>query len=366
MAGAPDERDLQSEAAAAIPVTVLTGFLGSGKTTLLNALLARADMGETAVLVNEFGEVGLDHLLVREAGEDVVVLNSGCVCCSIRGDLVEALRGLFRQRVMGEVPEFRRVVVETTGLADPAPIIHTLMTDLMLAHRFRLDGIVTTVDAALGAGQLDDHPEAVKQAAVADRIVLTKTDMADPAASRELQDRLRALNPAAPIIAAVMGDVAPDRLFDAGLFDAAHKSPDVARWLNEEAYRDRDHGHDHEHDHGHDHGDDHGHPADVNRHDDHIASFCLTFERPLPWDSFAHCLDILLATKGRDLLRVKGILNVEGEDGPVVVHGVQHVFHPPVALPAWPAGPRTSRIVFITRDLGRAAVEKVFLSLGVG
>jgi G3E family GTPase len=327
-----------------IPLSVITGFLGSGKTTLLNRLLAHPEMGETAVLINEFGEIGLDHLLVRELSEDVVLLNSGCLCCSMRGDLVDSLRDLFLKRVHGTVPEFKRAVIETTGLADPAPIIHTLMTDPLIGARYRLDGIVTTVDAVFGAGQLSDHVEPVKQAAVADRLVLTKTDIAEAATVGDLRHRLRALNPGAPMIVSADGAVAPNDLFGCGLFDAAGKNPDVERWLNAEAYED----------------DRHHHAHDVNRHDAHISAFCLTIDKPVAWQGLVMWLEMLLATHGESLLRVKGILNVEDQDTPVAIHGVQHVFHPPVTLPAWPDGERRSRIVFITRDMGRAAIEATF------
>jgi len=308
---------------APIPVTVITGFLGSGKTTLLNRLLAHPDLADTAVLVNEFGEIGLDHLLVREVDENVVLLNAGCLCCTVRGDLVDTLRDLFLKRVRGEVPAFNRVAVETTGLADPAPIIHTLMTDPILGARYRFDGIVTTVDAVNGASQMDAQPEPVKQAAVADRLVLTKADIADESSLDGMRARLAQLNPAAPIFVADHGDVLPDALLDAGLFNTRDKIPDVERWLAAEAYPSPD-SDDHEHDHHH----------DANRHDDRIRAFCLIVDEPIAWDGFVTWIEMLLATRGENVLRVKGVLDVEGVDQPVVVHGVQHVFHPPAALPA--------------------------------
>lgn len=352
-----------------IATTVITGFLGSGKTTLLNALLTQDGMDKTAVLINEFGEIGLDHLLVREVSEDVVLLNSGCICCSVRGDLISGLRDLFVKRTRGEIPEFDRVIVETTGLADPAPILHTLMTDPLLTTKFRLDSVVTTVDALHGTGQLDNHPESVKQAAVADRILMTKADLADDATRTALESRLRALNPAAPIFPVVNGDVAVSKLFNAGLYDPATKSMDVQKWLRDEAYEHHgdehhhdahDHGHGHEHEHGHSHDPEHhhDHSHDVNRHDDHIRSFCITFDEPIHWDAFVTWAEIFTQMRGESLLRVKGILNLVGEDAPVAIHAVQHVFHPPASLPAWPSDDHRSKIVFITRDLGPQVIRE--------
>ena len=353
------------------PVSVLTGFLGSGKTTLLQKLLHHPDMARTAVVINEFGEVGLDHLLVAKASENMVVMDSGCVCCTIRGDLVDTLRDLFLKRVKGVIPEYDRVVVETTGLADPAPILHTLMSDPLLAARFRLDGVIATVDAAHGSSQLDQHPESVKQAAVADRIVLTKTDVATPSATLELCKRLAAINPAAPVIPAAFGAVDPTVLFDAGLYNPETKGPDVARWLREEAYRAREeahghHHHGHDHDHHHEHGDacspdcGHDHHHDANRHDDRIRAFCMVEEAPVPWDRFVDFMEALISLRGPDLLRIKGMLNVVESELPVVVHGVQHMFHPPVRLEAWPTDDHRSKIVFITRDVGRQVIEDLF------
>lgn len=348
-----------------IATTVITGFLGSGKTTLLNALLTQDGMDKTAVLINEFGEIGLDHLLVREVSEDVVLLNSGCICCSVRGDLISGLRDLFAKRTRGEIPEFDRVIIETTGLADPAPILHTLMTDPLLTTKFRLDSVVTTVDAIHGAGQLDNHPESVKQAAVADRILITKADLADDATRTALEARLRALNPAAPIYPVVNGDIAVSKLFNAGLYDPATKSMDVQKWLRDEAYEQYGDAHNHHHDdHGHhEHHEhhDHDHPDhshDVNRHDDHIRSFCITFDEPIHWDAFVTWAEIFTQMRGESLLRVKGILNLVGEDAPVAIHAVQHVFHPPASLPAWPSDDHRSKIVFITKDLGPQVIRE--------
>lgn len=371
-----------------IPVTILTGFLGSGKTTLLNALLKRPEMGETAVLINELGDIGLDHILVENIDDDVVLLNSGCVCCTVRSDLITSLRDLFLKRVRGLVPEFTRMVIETTGLADPAPILHTLMTDPLLSARYRLDGIVTTVDAVNAQSQLDRQPEAVKQVAVSDRLVLTKGDLLTSEAQRSaLLARLKLINPAAPVTWADHGQIEPAAVLNAGLFSTESKIPDVAQWLRDEAYREQanheheHHHHEHDHDchqhgcedHGHDHGHHHhdhtcddphhcDHPAhqhDISRHDDKIRSYSVTFTQPLDWDEVVTALELLIANRGEDLLRVKGILNVKGEEKPVVIHGVQHVFHPPAGLPAWPSDDRRSRMVFITREIDRSAIARL-------
>jgi G3E family GTPase len=320
-----------------IPVTLLTGFLGAGKTTLLNRLLRQPEMAQTAVLINEFGEIGLDHLLVERLDEDAVLLAAGCLCCTIRGDLSRALRDL-----ADRPQEIRRVVIETTGLADPAPILQTLMSDPWLLRQYRLDGVVTLVDAVNGMATLDAQPEALRQAAVADRIVLTKTDLATPGDVAALRERLEALNPIAPIL---VGEVEASALIDAGPFSADGKLPDIEGWIADTA-----------HHHHHHHHDVNGH--DVNRHDARIRATCLRFTEPLPWEGLASYLEMLAVTQGQHVLRMKAILNLRGQPGPVVMHGVQHSFHPPQLLDAWPEGDdRSSRIVFILRDLDPCAVE---------
>ena len=357
-----------------IPVTVLTGFLGSGKTTLLNKLLRRPELADTAVIINEFGEIGLDHLLVEKSDDEgMVTLNSGCLCCTVRGDLVRTMSELFLKRARGEVTSFKRMVVETTGLADPAPILHTLMTDPLLASRYRLDGVVTTVDGVNGGSTLDNHEEAIKQAAVADRILLTKVDIADAPRLEELKARLHQLNPGAPFHVIEAGEIDPNEILNAGLYNPDSKTADVKKWLQAEAYEgshDHGHGHGHHH-HGHDHGepahDEHAgseqDPHNVNRHDDRIRSFCMTFDEPMSWSTVAAAFDALVTYRGPDLLRMKGILNVKDTDKPVVIHGVQHVFHPPATLDAWPEGDdRKSRVVFITRDIAESTIRKVFAS----
>ena len=362
----------QTAAEERIPVTVLTGFLGSGKTTLLNKLLRRPELADTAVIINEFGEIGLDHLLVEKSDDEgMVTLNSGCLCCTVRGDLVRTMSELFLKRAKGEVTPFKRMVVETTGLADPAPILHTLMTDPLLASRYRLDGVVTTVDGVNGESTLDNHEEAIKQAAVADRLLLTKSDIADAPKFKALQARLHQLNPGAPTHSITGGEIDPNQILNAGLYNPESKTADVKKWLQAEAYEgSHDHGHGHHH-HGHDHGHDHDHgdkhgeqdPHDVNRHDDRIRSFCMTFDEPMSWSTVAAAFDALVTYRGPDLLRMKGILNVKDTDKPVVIHGVQHVFHPPATLEAWPEGDdRKSRVVFITRDIAESTIRKVFAS----
>jgi G3E family GTPase len=335
-----------------IPLTVLTGFLGAGKTSLLNRLLGDPALAETAVIINEFGEIGLDHLLVKPIRDGVVLLQSGCLCCTLRGDLVDALEELLRDLDNGRAV-FRRVVLETTGLADPAPVLQTAMAHPYLVMRYRLDGVIAVVDAVNAAATLDAHMESVKQVAVADRIVLTKTDLLTTAEGRgdreALTARLHMLNPAAPVLDAAANEATPERLLACGLFDPARKHPDVKRWLAAEAYADADHRH-------HDH-----HHHDVNRHDDRVRAFTFASEAAMPAATFDMFLDLLRSLHGPNLLRLKGIVKLaETPATPVVVHGVQHVLHPVVQLSHWPDGDKRTRIVVIARDLEPSAVRALF------
>ncbi|HZP77912.1 MAG TPA: GTP-binding protein [Pseudolabrys sp.] len=347
---------------APIPLSLLTGFLGAGKTTLLNKLLKDPALADTAVIINEFGEIGLDHLLVEYVGDNMVLLQSGCLCCTMRGDLVDALETLLRD-LDNRRCTFRRVLLETTGLADPAPVLHTAMVHPYLLMRYRLDGVIAVVDALNGAATLDAHPEAVKQAAVADRLVLTKTDLVADATQRgnaeRLAARLRDLNPAAPILDAAKGEATPATLLSCGLYDPDRKIPDVKRWLAAEAYADAhaDHAHDREHDHDHRH--DHAH--DRNRHDDHIQAFSIATDDAVPAGTLDLFLELLRSTHGAKLLRLKGIAKLEEmPDRPVVIHGVQHVLHPTAQLEHWPDDDHRTRLVFITRDLDARVVRELF------
>jgi len=326
-----------------IPIFVLTGFLGSGKTTLLNRMLKHPALKNAAVLINEFGEVGIDHQLVETIDTNTVLFSSGCICCTIRDDLKQAILELHDKRAKGSIPSFERMVVETTGLADPSPIMYTLMADTQLRYHYRLGTIITTVDAVNGSHQLETQEEAVKQATVADRLVLTKTDIATPEETSRLVARLKRLNRAADVIVASFGALDVEALLAGDLYDVSRKGQDVARWLAEEA-RESAHAHDHHV------------PIERNRHDAHIHSFCLTYDRPLDWIVFGIWLTMLLHTHGQNVLRVKGILNVVGLDTPVVINGVQHIVHPPFHLAAWPDDDRRSRVVFIVRDLAKEQI----------
>jgi G3E family GTPase len=334
------------KSASRLPVSLITGFLGSGKTTLLNKLLRHDGMGDSAVIINEFGEVGLDHLLVQAIDGEVAVLASGCVCCTLRSDLEQTLRDLLVKRDRGEVPAFSRILVETTGLADPAPIVQLLLNNPLVSHFVRLDAVVTTVDAVNGLMHLDRQEESVKQAAVADRIVITKTDIAADSDVAELRRRLTRLNPAALQLETAPGRALdPDLLLTRDLYDLDGRAEEVRRWIAVESEAMGG-------------AAPHHHHVDVNRHDARIHAFCLRFERPLDWTAFGVWLTMLLHRHGSDVLRVKGLLNVPASRGPVVVHGVQHLVHAPDHLPEWPDGDHSSRIVFIVRGLSRDAIER--------
>jgi G3E family GTPase len=347
---------------ALIPVSVITGFLGAGKTTLLNALLKDPFLAGACVIINEFGETGIDHLLVERSDENVVELSSGCLCCTIRGDLIETLNSLLDRRSAGTLKTFDRIIIETTGLADPAPVLHALMRDDRLLQRVRLEGVVTVVDGVNGMATLDAHGEAVKQVAVADRVVLTKLDLLT---GREGEDmlfaiipRLRKLNPSARLLTTHRGEATAARLFNTGLYDATKRSIEVRNWLSiegveraEQAAHSRQH-HDHQ---------GHGHRHEVSRHDDHIRSFSLRDQRPISPQGLELFLELLTSYHGPNLLRMKGLVFVSDDPGrPVAIHGVQHVLHPPVRLECWPDGKTETRMVFIVKHISRDAIEGLF------
>ncbi len=322
----PFGRRLKRERGAKIPVTVITGFLGAGKTTLIRRFLQSPEGAGTAVIVNEFGAVGIDDALIRDSAEQTVLLGNGCLCCITRTDLQVALRALVFDRERGTVPPFARILIETSGLADPAPILQTFSTDRALGGEFHIDVLLAVVDAVNGESALGEAPEARKQIILADRLIVSKTDLADAAAVDRLTRRLRALNPRATVDIAVSGALAPSRMIEPA---AGERSGFIA-----EA-----------------------------KHGDGVTSFVLAWNDPIAWPTFSRAMETLIALRGPDLLRVKGLLAVAGCRGPVVVQYVQHLAHPPVELQAWPDDNRSSRVVFITRKVAEKQVRDLFAAV---
>ena len=319
-------RRLKRARGARIPVTVITGFLGAGKTTLLKRFLGMPEGQGTAVVVNEFGATGIDDVLVRSSADETVLLGNGCLCCITRTDLQQALRRMVIERERGDLPDFKRIAIETSGLADPSPILQTFATDRALGSVLHVDAVVTVIDAVTGSDTLGWSVEARKQVILADRLVITKTDIAGEGASGALAAQLRALNPGAEILEAVNGELDPRRLTEPA---ADQRNAFVAETV----------------------------------HSDGIGSFVLTQDQPMPWAVFARSMDALMQLRGPDLLRVKGLLNVEGCKGPVVVQFVQHLAHPPAELERWPDGDRHSRVVFIARNIAERQVRDLFQAM---
>ncbi|WP_377297420.1 CobW family GTP-binding protein [Rhizobium sp. SGZ-381] len=356
-----------------IPVSILTGFLGAGKSTLLNRILKDPEARDTAVIINEFGEVGIDNFLVETSGDTLLELSNGCLCCTVRGELVETLASLVDQIQTGRLKPIRRVVIETTGLADPAPVMQAVMGNPVIAQSFALEGVVTVVDAVHGLATLTRHPEALKQVAVADRLVLTKQTLAAKEEVPLLLQRLHALNPRAKRVDGDSPEAGAASLLLNGLYDPDTKIADVGRWLSEEQALENDahHHHDdhHHHDHDHHHGDHHHHahnhhhaPHDVTRHGADIRSFSLVHDRPIDPMALDMFIDLLRSAHGEKLLRMKAIVNLsDNPERPLVLHGVQSIFHPPERLARWPEGSdRRSRMVLITQGLAEGFVKDLF------
>ena len=330
-----------------IPVTVITGFLGSGKTTLLSSILKKKEMQKTAVIINEFGEIGLDHALIEHTDENIVELQSGCICCTIQGDLNKTLIDLFDKMMNGKVSSFNRVLIETTGLANPVPIIHTLMSSIELIRIYSLDGVITVVDSVNGEKTLDLHEESLKQLALAEKIILSKTDIIDKDEIKSLIYRIKEINPVSQIVYSKFGNIPLEEIFGLGAYDPYKKSADVKKWLAVEKYKDKKHHHHH----------------DVNRHNENIRAFSMMSENPVNMIAFSFFRDMITAALGANLLRMKGIINIAGEERPAVIHGVQHIFHPVQWLETWPDNDRRTKLVFITQNIKKEQIEDFFRPL---
>ncbi len=327
-----------------LPITLLTGFLGSGKTTVLNHVVRT--LPRTAILMNEFGDTALDHQLLQKMEGPMAVLSGGCVCCTISGSLAPTLKNLWMARQKGDIPPFERVIIETTGIADPAPVLESLLRDNWIRARYRLDGVITTVDAVFGMNQLDEHFEAVKQVAVADKLLLTKTDIASAETVAALCQRLATLNPAAEIMRILHGAIDPAEIQNLGLWNSESQTLEAERWLNQSRYLPAS-------------ASKLGGKPQVNSHDSRIRAFSVVLETPLERHALQAALEMLTAFRSENLLRFKAIVNIQDETLPVVLHAVQHVLYPEIHLAAWPDDDRSSRFVFIVRDLDPAFVVKL-------
>jgi len=341
------------------PVTLLTGFLGSGKTTLLNNLVQQADMADTLIIINEFGEISIDHLLVNHSSENIIVeMSNGCVCCTVRGDLIQTLKDVRTSMSKNGKLLFKRVIIETTGLADPMPILHTIIRHADIERYYWLDGVVTTIDTASGNNTLDHHSESVRQAAIADCLILTKNDLAPPNEKKSLIKRLQTINPTARIIHAANGDVSAAALLDFGMRDPSQRTADIDKWINQTSFQFT--------------------PVTqrsvfgpnsslrrppASRHDDSINAFCFSIDNPVPVRLFELWLELVMMLVSPKMLRIKGIFNIKESEYPFVIHGVQHIFHAPIELDYWPTDDRRSKVVFITQDLDREIIEGTLMKL---
>jgi len=334
-----------------ISITILTGFLGSGKTTILSSLIKHKLMVNAAIIINEFGEIGLDHDLIETTDENVIELQNGCICCTIQGDLKSTLLNLLKKMEKGEISPFNHVIIETTGLADPVPIIHTLMTSLDLQRIYSIDGVITVIDSINGESTYNVHEEAVKQTAFADRIVLSKTDIADEARVNSLTKRIRTINPKVTIIKSNMNSVPVAKLLGLNDYNPQNKDWNVREWLEIEKNKSSKHLH-HHHDH------------DVNRHGDDIETFAMVTSQPVSMTSLNFFLELLMSQMGENILRIKGILNIKGQECPAVIHGVQHIFHPLEWLEKWPSQNKQSRLVFITKNINKDTIDNLFKIIG--
>jgi G3E family GTPase len=334
-----------------ISITILTGFLGSGKTTILSSLIKHKLMANAAIIINEFGEIGLDHDLIETTDENVIELQNGCICCTIQGDLKSTLLNLLKKMEKREISPFNHVIIETTGLADPVPIIHTLMTSLDLQRIYSIDGVITVVDSINGESTYNVHEEAVKQTAFADRIVLSKTDIADEARVNSLTKRIRTINPKVTIIKSNMNSVPVAKLLGLNDYNPQNKDWNVREWLEIEKNKSSKHLH-HHHDH------------DVNRHGDDIETFAMVTSQPVSMTSVNFFLELLMSQMGENILRIKGILNIKGQECPAVIHGVQHIFHPLEWLEKWPSQNKQSRLVFITKNINKDTIDNLFKIIG--